>query len=254
MPELRVRFSSVQACAYSLAWQPDEQEPEQERRRQEDLERRAFSCEQRVMRDRDGDAGDQQDRGIDRGQAEGWDRLELTAHVTGPVGRPRCLVALPRKCVGEELRALATQPRHRELARIEQRAEERGEEHDLGEDEPHHPHAERAVDTLVVAAVLALVDHCAEPADEHEDDRGQPEHQHPAPRGHVHQEQCHAKHGREERHGSDRRPLAAMRDVVLGRVVSGLCLRHGSNLSPASCTSNRRASCGRPAAGAADRR
>ena len=254
MPELRVRLRSVPGVRVLLGLQPDEQETEQERRCQEDLEHGAVSGAQRVMRDRDRDTGDQQDGGVDRGQAEGRDGFELAAHVARPVGRPRRLVPLPGKGVGEELGALATQPRDRELARIKERAEERREEHDLGEDEPHHPHAERAVDTLVVETVLALVDHRAEPADEHVDHRGQPEHKHPAPRGRVHQEQRHAEHRREERHGSDRRPLAAMRDVVLGRVVNGLCVRHGSNPSPASCTSSRRASCGRPAPEAPDRR
>ena len=64
------------------------------------------------------------------------------------------------------LAAFAAEPGHRQLARVEQRAEERREEHHFGNDEPHHSHAERAVDVEVVEARLVLVDDGAEPAEE----------------------------------------------------------------------------------------
>ena len=73
-----------------------------------------------------------------------------------------------QQLVADDLGALAAQPRHRQRTRVEQRAEERGEEHHLGEDEPHHSHAERAVDIQAVHALLVLTDDGAEPADEHE--------------------------------------------------------------------------------------
>src|SRR3546814_5733154 len=66
--------------------------------------------------------------------------------------RPRRAEAFPQQRVGHHAVAGAAQPRQRVLAGVEQRAEERAEEHHLGEDEPHHPQPERAVDLLVVVA------------------------------------------------------------------------------------------------------
>ena len=61
---------------YSVGLQVDEQEAQQERRRQEDLQHRAVAGAQRVVRDGDGDAGGQQDRRVDRRQAERRNGLE----------------------------------------------------------------------------------------------------------------------------------------------------------------------------------
>ncbi len=58
---------------------------------------------------------------------------------------------------------------HRKHAHVEQRAEERAEEHDFGEDEPAHAPAEAGVDLLVVLAGLGFVRDRAEPAGEHVD-------------------------------------------------------------------------------------
>ena len=74
------------------------------------------------------------------------------------VGGPGVLEQRVQQLVAHDLGAFAAQPRHRQHARIEQRAEERGEEHHLGEDEPHHSHAERAVDVEAVDALLVLAD------------------------------------------------------------------------------------------------
>src|SRR6478672_3990626 len=72
----------------------------------------------------------------------------------------------PQQRVGGDAVAFAVEPGHGVLARVEQRAEERREEHHLGEDEPQHPHAERGVDLLVVVAAQRLVDDVAEPLEQ----------------------------------------------------------------------------------------
>ncbi len=66
----------------------------------------------------------------------------------GPDGRPAPPCSRARCSFGVE----AAEVRHRQVADVEQRAEERGEEHHLGEDEPAHAPAEREVDLLVVLA------------------------------------------------------------------------------------------------------
>ena len=141
----------------------------------------AVSGDQRVVRDGDRDAAGQQDRGIHRRQAEGRNGFEgaVGARAQGrrTVGRPDAGVVIPQQELGEDLHAVARQPGHREVARIEQRAEEGREEHDLGENEPHHSHAERAVHRHVVHALLVLADDGVEPEDEqqrqHEEARQQ---------------------------------------------------------------------------------
>ena len=183
----------------------------------------------------------------------------------------------PQEQVRHEPRALAAEPRHRQLARVEQRAEERREEHHLGEDEPAHAHAERAVDPGVVEAALALVDDRAEPAEEHVGDGGEAEVGDPRAQARAVQHRGRAEHRDEQRGGTDGRPLAAVRDVVLAGAVRGVCLGHGAGLplvllqspaaarptpdlispracAPAAYTSNTRASSGPPAAAGPDRR
>src|SRR3546814_4239194 len=61
---------------------------------------------------------------------------------------------------------------------LEQRAEERAEEHHLGEDEPHHPHPERAVDLLVVVAGDRFEDHVGEPLEQDHDHPGDADEEH----------------------------------------------------------------------------
>src|SRR5205814_2245815 len=91
----------------------------------------------------------------DRGNgAEG--RVGPTADVPRAVGGPDGLELRPEDEVAEHLDTLAAEPRHRQHARIEQCAEERGEEHHFRKDEPHHPHAETTIDLQVVEAVLVL--------------------------------------------------------------------------------------------------
>jgi len=48
----------------------EEDEPEQESQREEDFQDAAMAALQRVVRDRDGQAGSQEQRGVDRRQAE----------------------------------------------------------------------------------------------------------------------------------------------------------------------------------------
>src|SRR5205085_12446111 len=111
----------------------------------------------------DRESAGEQDRGVERGYADRGNgaegRVGPAADVPRAVGRPDGLELRPENEVAEHLDTLAPEPRHRQHARIEQRAEERGEEHHLGEDEPHHSHAETTIDLQVVDAVLVLADH-----------------------------------------------------------------------------------------------
>src|SRR5690606_670058 len=114
-----------------LGLEAKEEEAEEERRSQPDLHGAAVTRAQRVMRNRERDAARQQDGRVQRGYAPGRNDLELIARRAG--GWPRVLEAFPQQHVREEVVALAREPGHRELARIEQRAEKRREERDLGE-------------------------------------------------------------------------------------------------------------------------
>ena len=261
-----------------LGLQADEQEAQDEGEREEHLQHAAVAGLERVVGDGDRHARGEQDRGVERRQAERRDGLEAAADVPGAVGGPARLESRPQEQVGEEPRALAAEPRHRQLPRVVERAEERGEEHHLGEDEPRHAHAERAVHARVVQAALALADHGAEPTEEHVGDARESDVGDPRTDVHPVQHGGGAGHRDEQRDGPDRRPLAAVRDVVLVAAVRGVCLGHGSSFplvllqtpapwpapgvrisvpracSRAACTSSRRASCGPPAAAGRDRR
>ena len=143
-----------------------------------------------------------------------WNAPPIAARA---VGRPAGAVAVPQQRVGHHAVAFAAEPRQRELARVEQRAEERGEEHHLGEDEPHHPHAERGVDLLVVVAARSIrgsrrrTSRTASPASMREADE---EHR-LAPAGSLIQ-LASAEHGGEQRDRAEERPAAAVRHVVDG--------------------------------------
>ena len=125
---------------------------------------------QRMVGDRHGDAGSQQDEGVQQGKPPGRHGLERTADLrraVAAVGAPGRGVVAPQELVGQHAVALAAQPRHREHADVEQGAEEGTEEHHLGEDEPHHPHAERGIDLVVVVTGQRFADDRTEPAEEH---------------------------------------------------------------------------------------
>ena len=70
-------------------------------------------------------------------------------------------------------RVAAAQPGDRQHAQIEKSAEECGEKHHLGKDEPAHRPAERAIDLVVEQSALALPDNRAEPAHQHVDEHGE---------------------------------------------------------------------------------
>src|SRR5690606_38794459 len=143
----------------------EEQEAEQERRREPDLQAEPLAGAQHMVRDRQGHTARQQNRRVQRRHAPRRNRLELRA--ARPRGRPCVLEALPQQDVREEVVTLAREPGHGELPRVEERAEEGPEEHDLREDEPGHAPAERPVDLVVVEPLDALADDRAEPAEQH---------------------------------------------------------------------------------------
>ena len=138
---------------------------------------------------------------------------------------PRAFVVRPEEEVREYLHALPREPRHRQRARVEERAEEGGEEHDLGEDEPHHSHAEGAVHLVVVGAVLTLADDGREPTEEHVGDQDRAGQERPAA-GPIVKERDRAKHDGEQRDRAPDRPRAVVRYVVVTG-VRGVCVCHG---------------------------
>ncbi len=146
MPVERRSPSSPVGLAVLVSLEADEGEAQEEGEREKEGELAALSGAQRMVRDRDRKPARQQDRGVQQRNANRGDDAEaavlVPADVGRAVGRPGPLEVRPEDVVGEYLDALPAQPRHREHARVEQRAEEGTEEHDLREDEPHHPHAE----------------------------------------------------------------------------------------------------------------
>src|SRR5256885_1290825 len=83
----------------------------------------ATAGSQRVVGDGDRESAGEQDRGVERGYAEGGDGAEggvgVAADVSRAVGRPDALELRPQDEVGEHLDALAAEPRHRQHARVE---------------------------------------------------------------------------------------------------------------------------------------
>ena len=165
----------------------------------------------------------EQDQRVDRRDAPGAHGRELVRagdavgrgrhRALGAGGRPGGIVTGPQQLVGAD-------PVHRPLAHVKQRAEERGEEHDLGENEPRHAPAERAVHLLVVGAGFAFADHLAEPAEHHvHDDGGTGEHDPRAGADAVHG-QDETQRQTEQAGRSDNRPRARIRQIVI-TVCSG---------------------------------
>ena len=92
-------------------------------------------------------------------QAERRHRDVIAADVARSVGRAGALEALPQQQVGEEIVAVAAKPGNRHVTCVKQGAEESGEEHHFGEDEPEHSLPKRFIDLLVVQAAPAFPDH-----------------------------------------------------------------------------------------------
>ncbi len=206
---------------------------------QEQQQDAALAFLERMVGDGDGHARGQQDQGVEERQAPRRDGLVVTTDRARAVARPAAAEARPQDAVGGAAVALAVEPRQRELARVEQRTEERGEEHHLGEDEPHHAHAERGVDLLVVVAGQRLADDVAEPLEQDRQQAGQADIERGLAPAHFVQPAGEAHHGDEQRDGGEHRPLAAMRDeidvlavaAVVAVVVVEVCVgvRHGGS-------------------------
>ena len=115
------------------------------------------------MGHRHGPARGEKDKRVKRGNAPciyffdafGFERQRA-------IGRPSRSEIRPQQFVID-----ITQPRHRYLPGVQQRAEKCGKEHDFGKNEPAHTPAERAIDLLVVAAGLAFADDLAKPTEQH---------------------------------------------------------------------------------------
>ena len=174
---------------------------------------------QRVMGDGHGHARGQQDQRVDQRQTPGRDGLVGTADRARPVARPAAGEVRPQQAVGGLAVALAIEPRQRELAGVEQRAEEGGKEHHLGEDEPHHAHAERGIHLLVVMSGQRFADHVTEPLEQDRQQAGQADVEHGLAPAHFVQPAGEPDHGHEQRNRREHRPLAAMRHEVDSLVV-----------------------------------
>ena len=123
---------------------------------------------ERVMRDGEREAGGQQDDRVEQRDPDRAHGRELFVDVRA-VRRPVCGVFGP-----DQLRHQAAEVGYRELADVEQRAEEGEEEHHLGKDEPAHAPAERCVDLLVVKPSFGFADYRAEPAEQHHEQHANP--------------------------------------------------------------------------------
>jgi len=173
------------------------------------------------MRDRDRDAGGQQQQRVHQRDAPGRHDAEGTADVRRTVGRPGRGETAPQELVGQRAAAFATQNRDGEHARVEQRAEECAEEHHFGEDEPHHSHAERHVHLAVEGAAQGFVDDRAEPADHHADDGQRADRDDHVTGPDIAIEPIgRANHEQEQADRGDDGPAAAVRNVI------GAWLRH----------------------------
>ena len=131
----------------------------------------------------------------------------------------------------DQLRHQAAQVGHRQLADVEQRAEEGEEEHHLGKDEPAHAPAERRVHLLVVMVRLGFADHRAEPAEQHHEQHGEPGRDQPGSRRDgIHPERrAHAEE--EQRDGADERPIRGLRYEVIRLPAGVYCAHRGYALS-----------------------
>ncbi|KAI1690508.1 hypothetical protein Ddc_24888 [Ditylenchus destructor] len=122
---------------------------------------------QRVVGDGQRHARAEQQRGVDRGQPEGADRLEVLDHARGAEVGPHGLE------VGPQHQAVVhvTQPRRGDGAHVPEGAEERGEEHHFRENEPAHAPTVGTVDALAVHAGFGFLDGVAEPVVQDDDQR-----------------------------------------------------------------------------------
>ena len=164
------------------------------------LQHATLTCDQCVMSNCQCHRTAQQQRCVDQRQAERAHWLVVATHVARSVSRPGAFVAWPEQQVREESVAVAAEPRNRHVAGVKQGAEEYRKEHDLGEDEPKHAHAERDANLAVIDAALIFTDNGSEPACEHENDRAEAGKHDPGaclgtvkPRGSADHEQQQAK-------------------------------------------------------------
>ncbi|MCY1435560.1 hypothetical protein D9M71_516590 [compost metagenome] len=174
------------------------------------------------MGDGQGHAGSQQDQRIEQRQSPGRNGLERATDIGRAIGRPRRRKPIPQIFIGQHAVAFTTQPWQPHVARVEQRAEERAEEHHLGEDEPHHPHPERAIHLTVVAACHRFADDIAEPHEQGEYQHRQAGEERPPPPAGVVEPAGHSDHQHQHGDRADEGPLAVARheiDVGIRRVM-----------------------------------
>jgi len=127
---------------------------------------------QRVMSNRQGHAGTEQQRGIDRRQPErrhGRERLNDVGrrgcHASSHAG-PDGLEVRPEQCIVQ-----ATQCGNRMRACPPQGGEKRAEEHHFGKNEPAHAPAVGQIDSMAVQAAFAFGNRVTEPLEQ----RAEPE-------------------------------------------------------------------------------
>ncbi|MCY1438100.1 hypothetical protein D9M71_542840 [compost metagenome] len=220
--------------------QHQEGRAEQHGQRQPGLERAALVVAQGMVGEGQGETGADQQHGVDQRQVPGVDdplRRRVGLRVGVGEQRPAELEVRPQHGA-DALVADTVQPGADEHPQIEQRAKEGGEEHHLGEDEPAHAPAERAVHLPAVQAAAALVDDVAEPAEQHVgQQQGADEEDQRADRVgarglEVVEPGAEAEHRDQQADAGDDRPLALFRDVVLLMNLVLLVARHACSPRP----------------------
>ncbi|MCY1267490.1 hypothetical protein D9M70_159290 [compost metagenome] len=231
-----------------LSLEAQEGHAQQDGQRQPGLERAALVLAQGVVGEGHGEAGRHQQDGVDQRQVPGIDhrlgrREQLGIRVVQQ--RPGVFEVRPEH-VGHTLGTLSAEPGTGPHADVEQRAEEGGEEHHFGEDEPAHAPAEGAVHLPAVEPRAAFADHIAEPAEHHVGDQQAADEEDDRPVGigaavlQVVEPGAQPVDRGQQGNGGDDRPLALGRNVIL--LVT--CHRCCSPYRPVSRHSWRLVACG----------
>ena len=214
-PRRQLQVQLAVGMAVLVGLEAEERKAQHDGDEQPELERAAVTHFQGVVRDGQRTArGNQYDR-VEKRDADRLHRREHFLQIRA-IGRPS------RRVIGpEQLLPEVAEIGDRDVAYVEQGAEERREEHHFGKDEPAHTPAEREVDLLVVEPVLGLAYHGAEPAEHHrQQHREAGEHQPRAHRIRVEPGRGAKRHQQQRARTGDR-PVRWLRHVVVRLCARG---------------------------------
>ncbi len=166
-----------------------------------------------MMRNRQSDAGQQQQRSIDGRNPEWSHGLEILngACRTG-------IAPLRRKIRPQNLVIKIGEPRHRHATRIKQCPKKTSKEHHFGKDEPTHAPAVRYIDALAVQSAFRFRNRIAEPFIQHHGQRQNTGNVGVrAPRIAIHPGRC-PRHCQQQCCACQYRPLGRPRHEVIRRL------------------------------------